>query len=169
MYDEGNVTTTGVSTGFARRAFVDGTDRSPAARTRLIILTVLLLALFALPALFKLLHEWTKLLGNRRRWLDDLGNVDVVWLRSDRAPGFEGWGEGRVKDLFVRCGLTSKMGGVGVRPRAGSGSLGRSRSGPLRSLGGSGSGEGSRRTHDTERANGSASGDVDVHSVFTIV
>ena len=168
MYDEGQVST---ATGLERRAIVDGTDRTPAARTRLVILTVLLLVLFALPALFKLLHEWTKVLACRRNWLESLNSVDIVWLPKDRAPGFEGWGEGRVKDLFVRCGLTSKLGGEGTRPRRMSVGMIPSRSpGPMRSFGGSGTGTGtgSGRTRDAERT-GSEGGEVDVHGVFTIV
>ncbi|KAG9123087.1 hypothetical protein FRC07_000242 [Ceratobasidium sp. 392] len=162
MYDEGQMST---STGLTRRAIVDGSDRTPAARARLIVLTVLLIVFFALPALFKLLHEWTNVLICRRQWLDSINSVDIVWLPKDRAPGFEGWGEGRVKDLFVRCGLTSRMGGEGIRPRNRSGSLGlagnRSRSpGPGMSLSGSG------RVGDTERSEG---GDVDVHGVYTVV
>ncbi|QRV86749.1 short transient receptor potential channel 7 [Ceratobasidium sp. AG-Ba] len=163
MYDEGQVST---NTGLTRRAIVDGSDRTPAARVRLIILAVLLLVFFALPAIFKLLHEWTKVLACRRQWLDSLNSVDVVWLPRDRAPGFEGWGEGRVKDLLVRCGLTSKLGGEGTRPRNRSGSLGLGRNtsrspGPGRSLGGSGG------TGDAERSQGG--GEVDVHGVFTVV
>ncbi|KAG8742653.1 hypothetical protein FRC10_001136 [Ceratobasidium sp. 414] len=166
MYDEGQVST---GTGLTRRAIVDGSDRTSAARTRLIILTILLIVFFALPALFKLLHEWTKVLACRRQWLDSLNSVDIVWLPRDRAPGFEGWGEGRVKDLFVRCGLTSKLGGEGTRPRNRSGSLamGRNHSrspGPGRSLGG-----GSGRTGDAERTQGGEGGEVDVHGVFTVV
>ncbi|KAG9090426.1 hypothetical protein FRC06_001091, partial [Ceratobasidium sp. 370] len=169
MYDEGQVST---NTGLTRRAIVDGSDRAPAARTRLILLTVLLIVFFALPALFKLLHEWTNVLTCRRQWLDSLNSVDIVWLPRDRAPGFEGWGEGRVKDLFVRCGLTSKLGGEGTRPRNRSGSLAlgrnqsRSSPGPGRSLGGSGGGSG--RTGDAERMQGGEGGEVDVHGVFTV-
>ncbi|KAG9092361.1 hypothetical protein FS749_015799, partial [Ceratobasidium sp. UAMH 11750] len=169
MYDEGQ---TSINTGLTRRAIVDGSDRTPAARTRLIVLTVLLIVFFALPALFKLLHEWTNVLACRRQWLDSLDSVDIVWLPKDRAPGFEGWGEGRVKDLLVRCGLTSKLGGEGTRPRNRSGSLGLGRNqsrspGPGRSLGGNGSGSG--RTGDAERAQGGEGGEIDVHGVFTVV
>lgn len=169
MYDEGEITTT-TGTGLARRAIVDGSDRAPAARTRLILLTVFVIVLFALPALFKLLREWTNVLACRRNWLNSLGSVDIVWLRADKAPGFQGWGEGRIKDLLVRCGLTSKLGGDGRPARAG-GIAGRSRStstrspGPMRSLGGSGDDHG-RRNHDAEMDDG---GEVDVHGVFTVV
>ncbi|KAG8689807.1 hypothetical protein FRC11_000472, partial [Ceratobasidium sp. 423] len=99
MYDEGAVSTT-YSPGLERRAIVDGNDRTPAARTRLIILTVFVIVLFAFPALFKLLREWTNVLACRQRWLEELHSADIVWLRADRAPGFQGWGEGRVKDLL---------------------------------------------------------------------
>ncbi|CAE6437914.1 unnamed protein product [Rhizoctonia solani] len=171
MYDEGAVTTT-FDTGLGRRAIVNGDNRTPAAHTRLIILTIFIIVLFAFPALFKLLREWTNILACRRRWLEELHSADVVWLRANRAPGFHGWGEGRVKDLLVRCGLTSKLGGEGNISRSG-GSGGRSAStrspGPMRSLGGSGDEHG-RRNHglEMERTHDEG-GEVDVHGVFTIV
>ncbi|CAE6471377.1 unnamed protein product [Rhizoctonia solani] len=171
MYDEGAVNTT-YGPGLKRRAIVDGNDRTPAARTRLIILTVLVIVFFAFPALFKLLREWTNVLACRRRWLEELHSVDIVWLRADRAPGFQGWGEGRIKDLLIRCGLTSKLGGESNTSRS-AGSAGRSTStrspGPMRSLGGSGD-EHARRNNDLEMERGrDEGGEVDVHSVFTIV
>ncbi|CUA72197.1 Short transient receptor potential channel 7 [Rhizoctonia solani] len=171
MYDEGTVSTTnGLELG--RRAIVDGNDRTPAARTRLIILTVFVIVLFAFPALFKLLREWTNVLTCRRSWLEELHSADIVWLRADRAPGFQGWGEGRIKDLLVRCGLTSKLGGESTTSRSAV-SAGRSAStrspGPMRSLGGSGD-EYGRRNYDAEveRAHDEG-GEVDVHGVFTVV
>jgi hypothetical protein len=172
MYDEGSVNTT-TGPGLVKRALVDGNDRTPAAHARLIVLTIFTIVLAAFPALFKLLHEWTNVLACRRRWLDDLHSVDIVWLRADRAPGLQGWGEGRVKDLLVRCGLTSKLGGEGTTTRT-TGSVGRrsggSRSpGPMQSLGGSGD-ENGRRNYgiEMERAQDEG-GEVDVHGVFTVV
>ncbi|CAE7207304.1 unnamed protein product [Rhizoctonia solani] len=170
MYDEGAISTS-YGPGLERRAIVDGSDRTPAARTRLIILTVFVIVLFAFPALFKLLREWTNVLACRRLWLEELHSTDVVWLRAGHAPGLQGWGEGRIKDLFVRCGLTSKLGGENNTSR-GTGSAGRSAStrspGPMRSLGGSGDDYGRRHDAETERARDEG-GEVDVHSVFTVV
>ncbi|CAE6487932.1 unnamed protein product [Rhizoctonia solani] len=167
MYDEGSVSTT-YGPRLERRAIVDGNDRTPAARTRLIILTIFVIVLFAFPALFKLLHEWTNILACRRRWLEELHSADVVWLRADCAPGFQGWGEGRVKDLLVRCGLTSKLGGENNTSRSGRSTSTRS-PGPMRGLGGSGDDYG-RRIHDAEmERTHDEGGEVDVHSVFTVV
>lgn len=167
MYDQGHVNTATNTTRLVRRAIVDGDDQTPAARARLIILTVLVIVLFSIPALFKLLHEWTNVLACRRRWLDDIHSVDIVWLRADRAPGFQGWGEGRVKDLLVRCGLTSKLGGEAAIRATPSRSGGSRSPGPMQSLGGSGD---SRRTGAAEVGGAhDGNGGVDVHGVFTIV
>ncbi|CAE6524811.1 unnamed protein product [Rhizoctonia solani] len=170
MYDEGTVNTT-YGPGLGRRAIVDGSDRTPAARTRLIILTVFVIVLFAFPALFKLLREWTNVLACRQRWLEELHSADVVWLRANRAPGFQGWGEGRVKDLLVRCGLTSKLGGEGnnTSRSAGSRSASTRSPGPMRSFGGSGDDHGRRNlSGEVERAQDEG-GEVDVHGIFTVV
>ncbi|KAJ1310486.1 hypothetical protein OPQ81_007219 [Rhizoctonia solani] len=170
MYDQGTVSTT-YGSGLERRAIVDGNDRTPAAHTRLIILTIFVIVLFAFPALFKLLREWTNVLACRQHWLEELHSTDIVWLRASRAPGFQGWGESRIKDLLVRCGLTSKFGGESNTSRSGASghrSASTQSPGPMRSFGGSGEEHG-RRNHDTEMERAHDGGEVDVHGVFTIV
>ncbi|QRW26899.1 hypothetical protein RhiXN_01494 [Rhizoctonia solani] len=105
MYDEGAVTTT-FDTGLGRRAIVNGDNRTPAAHTRLIILTIFIIVLFAFPALFKLLREWTNILACRRRWWRNYILPTLFGSEPIVRPGFMG-GE---KDASKTCGSGDEHG-----------------------------------------------------------
>ncbi|EJD04016.1 uncharacterized protein FOMMEDRAFT_106418 [Fomitiporia mediterranea MF3/22] len=92
------------------RALVNGVDVNPNIRTRLIILTVFVLVLAMLPALIKLMKEFTKLANYRRHWLDvRCEGLEMGWLSAQKAPGFVGWGEKRIKDFITKEGLSSSL------------------------------------------------------------
>ncbi|TDL28546.1 hypothetical protein BD410DRAFT_759887 [Rickenella mellea] len=94
-----------------QRAVVDGDDVTRNVKIRLIILTVLVLALALLPALYKILREFTRLANYYRRWVEvRCGGIEMGWLSAKDAPGFVGWGEKRLKDYIVKMGLSASLG-----------------------------------------------------------
>ncbi|KAG8960047.1 hypothetical protein FRC03_007124 [Tulasnella sp. 419] len=94
----------------SRRAIVGDSDKKPNTRIRLIILTVLVLLLGVLPAMFKLIREFNAVVAYRKRWLEvHCANIEMGWLSLKDAPGFTGWGEGRIKDFLIKNGLSSGM------------------------------------------------------------
>lgn len=104
LLDPGHVTTT------ATLVSVNGADLAPRTRTRIIIATVLAIVLGVLPALWKLLHEINLLVAYHARWLDvRCQGQDLGWLSAQRAPGFVGWGEKRLKDFVVKTGLSTSL------------------------------------------------------------
>jgi calcium permeable stress-gated cation channel len=107
LLEDGNVsTTTAGGNALSRRLVVNSIDRAHKARVRLLILTVILLAVSVLPALIKLLKEFEKLLAFRRRWLHiRCQGMEMGWLSLDKTPGFVGLGESAVKDRFSKYGL----------------------------------------------------------------
>lgn len=92
------------------REIVDGHDFASTARSRLIVATVLAIALGVLPVLWMFLKEFDKLVAFREFWLDvRCQGQDMGWLSARSAPGFTGWGEKRLKDFIVKTGLSSKL------------------------------------------------------------
>ncbi|KAF4604854.1 hypothetical protein EYR40_003636 [Pleurotus pulmonarius] len=109
LLDDGNVSTNFVVTlsPVGERAVIDGVDFAPQIRTRLIILVVLTLVVGVLPALWKILREYTKLVNYRKIWTDErCEGKEMAWLSAKDAPGFAGWGEKRIKDFLVKSGLS---------------------------------------------------------------
>lgn len=110
LLDNGDVSTKRIS----NREIVDGTDRVPNAKHRLIALTVFAIVLIVLPALFLLLKEFDTLVEYRHRWIDVYcQGKEMGWLSARKAPGFLGWGEQRVKDFILKIGLSSTLERVG--------------------------------------------------------
>lgn len=107
LLDDRQITT---STQFDTRAVVNGKDLSGNARTRIIILTALLIALGLIPALWKVLHEFSTIADYRKRWMKvKCANNEMGWLSASKAPGFVGWGEKRLKAYLLKTGLSSKL------------------------------------------------------------
>jgi hypothetical protein len=107
---------------------VDGQDLKWRARLRVIIVTALLIVVGLLPALVKILREYSKLVAFRRKWADvHLQGKEMGWISARDAPGFIGWGEKRLKDFILKTGLSSSLDfsaepastGVGHRGRSG--------------------------------------------------
>ncbi|KAI0686067.1 hypothetical protein BC835DRAFT_1408645 [Cytidiella melzeri] len=98
------------SSAFVLRETVDGEDRAPTARTRVIIATVLAIVLGVLPVLWKVVREFNRLVAYRERWTDvHCQGFELGWLSAESAPGFSGWGEKRVKEFIVKTGLSSTL------------------------------------------------------------
>lgn len=117
MLDAGNITTTR-SFGFESRAIINGVDEGSRARTRLIIIAILLLVAATIPSLIKLGREFNNLLAYRRRWVAvKCEGVEMGWLSAEDAPGLKGWGEGAVKEFFAKNGLSSTLDGNTTPPR----------------------------------------------------
>ncbi|THH13010.1 hypothetical protein EW146_g7167 [Bondarzewia mesenterica] len=92
------------------RAAANETDLTWNTRVRIIILTVLLIALGLAPSLWKIIHEFNKLVAFRQRWIDvHLQGFEMGWLGAHDAPGFSGWGEKRVKGFINKAGLSSSL------------------------------------------------------------
>ena len=103
MLDNNSITTT----THAKRATVDGTDVSSTAKRRLIALAVLLILLGMVPILWKLWKEFNKAIAHRKRWLMvRCHEIELGWLGVSRAPGFVGWGEGRIKGFLRENGMS---------------------------------------------------------------
>ena len=103
----------------ARRAEANGPEvaANEGLEARLIVLTVLVLVVAVLPALWKLLKEFTRLASYRDRWENvHCGGIEMAWLSTNDAPGFRGWGEQRIKDYLVQHGLSITLSRAGSRP-----------------------------------------------------
>lgn len=111
LLDNESITTTSAFIlPFSAREIVDGGDKAPEARTRLIIATVLAIVLGVLPILWKILHEFNKLVAYRRIWTEvHCQGLELGWLSTRAAPGFLGWGEKRIKEFIVKAGLSSTL------------------------------------------------------------
>lgn len=111
MLDNGSISTSsGTNNSMKKRAVIDGQDLSGKAKTRLIILTVLVILLGVFPVMWKLFKEFRKVAAYRRRWLNlRCGGQEMGWLSIDRTPGFVGWGEGRFKEFLAKSGLSTKF------------------------------------------------------------
>ncbi|KAI0003860.1 hypothetical protein BJV74DRAFT_812109 [Russula compacta] len=89
---------------------VNGQDLKSRARVRAIVLTGLLIGLGLVPALAKILHEYSKLVAFRRKWTDvHLQGKEMGWISAQRAPGLASWGEKRLKDFILKNGLSSSL------------------------------------------------------------
>ncbi|KAI0073700.1 hypothetical protein K474DRAFT_1666269 [Panus rudis PR-1116 ss-1] len=115
------------------REIVNGKDYTSTARTRLIILTIFTIVLSVLPVLYKIIKEFNILVAHRKRWVDvKCAGMEMGWLSAKLMPGFQGWGEKRVKEFVVKCGLSSELEsgdvtGNGVTGNGGRGGGARSR------------------------------------------
>lgn len=89
---------------------VNGQDLKSRARVRAIILSGLLIGVGLVPALVKILHEYSKLVAFRRKWTDvHLQGKEMGWISARRAPGLASWGEKRLKDFILKNGLSSSL------------------------------------------------------------
>lgn len=92
------------------------------ARARIIVLTVLSVALGLLLPLWKIILEFNKFVAYRRAFVEiKCAGRELGWLSARRAPGFVGWGEKRLKDFVLKMGLSYSMDSrdrqPGTRPR----------------------------------------------------
>jgi hypothetical protein len=125
LFDNRNVSTSGYSRVLE---VVNGQDLKPRARTRVIILTVLLIVIGIVPALIKILREYAQLVAFRRKWTDfHLQGKEMGWISARRAPGFASWGEKRLKDFILKTGLSSSLDFSAEPASSGTGNNGRSR------------------------------------------
>ena len=107
LLDNRSVQTQKITATLALREIVNGTDKAPEARTRVIIATVLAIVLGVLPVLWTIIKEFNKLVAYRERWTDEhCQGYELGWLSASAAPGFSGWGEKRVKEFIVKTGLS---------------------------------------------------------------
>lgn len=111
LVDDGTVTTTtDLASPLSTREIINGRDRAPQGRTRIIILTVFAIVLGVLPALHMVLREFNTLVAYRKRWLTvRCQGLEMGWLSARQAPGFVGWGEKRLKDFIVKSALSYSM------------------------------------------------------------
>ena len=106
---------------------VNGQDLKWRGRLRIIILAALLVFVGLVPALIKILREYSKLVAFRRNWTDvHLQGKEMGWISARRAPGFAGWGEKRLKDFILKNGLSSSLDFSAEPASSGTGRNGRS-------------------------------------------
>ncbi|KAI0962461.1 hypothetical protein AcV7_001301 [Taiwanofungus camphoratus] len=107
LLDHGHVTTADEQ---ASREIVNGHDAAPNIRIRLIILTIFAIVLGLLPALWLIIREFNKMVAYRERWENvHCQGQELGWLSARQAPGLVGWGEKRVKEFFIKTGLSSSL------------------------------------------------------------
>ncbi|KAL1737393.1 hypothetical protein EV714DRAFT_278873 [Schizophyllum commune] len=105
MLDQGDVS---IKNLLVTRA--DDSDDRYNVRPRIIVLTVLVIVLALLPALWKIIKEFNALVAYRQRWLNvKCDNEELAWLSVRDAPGFIGWGEKQIKDFILKCALSSTL------------------------------------------------------------
>jgi calcium permeable stress-gated cation channel len=145
LLENGNVTKNGLQS----RAFVNSKDVAPNTRIRIIILTVLAIVLGVLPALWKIVKEFNAVVNYRRRWIEfRCEGQDLGWLSARKAPGFDGWGERRIKEFILKSGLSSSLDANGKKES---------------------SQAQSRRTQEPTLTNGEKAGlEVDIKNLFSI-
>jgi hypothetical protein len=132
---------------------VNGEDLKRRARVRVIIVTVLIVV-GLLPALVKILREYSKLVAFRRKWTDvHLQGKEMGWISARDAPGFIGWGEKRVKDFILKTGLSSSLDFSAEPASTGVGRRGRS----------------GRRGHSPYMYDEDTGFEVDISSLFTVM
>lgn len=79
-------------------------------RVRIIVIAAILIFVGLIPSLWKLLHEFTRMVAFRKRWIEvHCENQEMGWLSAKKAPGFTGWGEKRLKDFILKTGLSSTL------------------------------------------------------------
>ena len=92
------------------RAIPSGDSAVHNARIRIIIATVLAIVLGLLPVMWKLFKEFNRTVAYRERWTEvHCQGIEMGWLSAERASGFVGWGEKRLKDHLVKIGLSSSF------------------------------------------------------------
>jgi calcium permeable stress-gated cation channel len=150
LLDSGNITTTNFS-GLHTREIVDNNDLYHNTYIRLIVLTVLVVVFAILPALWKILHEFNRIVAYRKRWITvRCEGKEMAWLSARDAPGFIGWGEQRLKSFILKSGLSNAF----EMSRGMNGRRGQDRRG----------GDGERPLTREEEANL----EVDVQSLFSV-
>jgi hypothetical protein len=91
-------------------AVIDNNGAISNGRIRSIVLTILVVVLGVLPALYMILKEFNKLVAHRRRWVEvRCEQNEMGWLPADKAPGFVGWGEKQFKAYLTKIGLSSTL------------------------------------------------------------
>lgn len=124
LFDDGTISTSNLIKLQARAESTDSEDPQH-ARVRVIVLTALTLVLGVLPALWKIVKEFNKLVAYRKSFVNvRCEGKELGWLSARDAPGFVGWGEKRLKDYMLKIGLSLSMEAReerqnGVRPRNG--------------------------------------------------
>jgi len=94
----------------SQRALIGDESDPQNVRLRVIVLTIIVLVLGLLPALWKILREYDTVATHRKRWLQiKCEGKDLGWLSGRDAPGFQNWGEKRFKNFIKKIGLTSGM------------------------------------------------------------
>jgi calcium permeable stress-gated cation channel len=143
LLDNGNSPTS--SNALRTRATVNGKDATKQVNTRLIVLTVLVLVVGLLPALWKILKEFNRVVAYRKRWIEvRCQGKDMGWLSARDAPGFVGWGEKKLKDFILKTGLSSSLERNGEKSRK-------------------------RQDDDAQLSHGEEAGlEVDIQSLFSI-
>ena len=107
LLDNGSITTENLN-GLRKRKTVDGKDLYTNTYIRLIVLTAFVLGLAVLPALWKILKEFDRMVAYRKRWIQvKCEGREMAWLSVKDAAGFAGWGEKKLKKFLVRSGLSS--------------------------------------------------------------
>jgi hypothetical protein len=145
--DESGRTSASVFTVFKR----DVSSQLPRSRIRLIILSAFVAVLAVIPALWKILREYSRLVAYRKRWIEvRCEGKEMGWLSAKQAPGFLGRGEKQLKDFILKTGLSSSLESNGGGNGNGNSSGARSRRGE--NLG----------QEEEERL------DVDIQSLFSI-
>jgi calcium permeable stress-gated cation channel len=106
LFDDGGVSTVNL---IHIRAMGIGQDPQH-ARARVVVLTALTLVLGLFPALWKILGEFNTMVAYRKSFVDvRCVGQELGWLSASRAPGFVGWGEGKMKDFVLKIGLGYSM------------------------------------------------------------
>ena len=158
LFDSGNISTHNLAT-LVPRALPSNSSDPFNARTRIIVLTILVIVLGLLPALIKIIREFNAVAAYRNRWLEvKCEGKDLAWLSARKAPGFSTWGEKQLKDHLVKIGLSSSLGDAGRR----NGSNARSKHGEKRNR---------RRDDEEQPLNTTGNTDrieVDIQSLFSI-
>lgn len=130
-------------------------------RARIIILTVFAIVLVLFPSLRKVLKEFSRHVRYRNRWIETkCQGMEMAWLSANKAPGFVGWGEMRLKDFILKSGLSSSLDKNGV---GGNGS-GNGRSANIQNRNQSRGNPEREPLNDSEKA----ALEVDIQSLFSI-
>ncbi|KAG6919045.1 hypothetical protein DXG01_009755 [Tephrocybe rancida] len=154
LFDNGSVPSSNLI-NLQARAGPSGDPQN--ARVRVIVLTALTLLLGLLPALWKIIREFNRLVVFRKEFTEvRCEGKELGWLSAESAPGFVGWGEKRFKDFILKTGLSysmeSRNGRTDTRARNGNGERRNHRSEEMQPL------------TKTEEANV----EVDIQSLFSI-
>jgi hypothetical protein len=107
-FDSGsaNVSTSNLLQLHTRAVVSGGGNTDPEhLRVCIIVLTVLVLVVALLPALYKTIKELNRVIAYRQHWIAlRCEGKQMGWLSARRAPAFAGWGEQRFKDFVIKSG-----------------------------------------------------------------